>query len=140
MSHERSLAHVFALLVGVVYLAIGILGFLVTGFDNFISDGNAKFAGFFDLNGFHNVVHIAVGAYLLLVTKFDAVVAEGALIGGGIVYLVAAFLGFTNNAQILSINSSGSVDNYFHLASGAAVLIVGLASAARTSAARKTSY
>lgn len=136
MSTERSLAHMLAPVIGVVYLAIGVLGFIVTGFNGIVANGNADFLGF-DLNGFHNVVHIVIGAYLILVTKFDTTVTEGALIGGGLVYLLAAFLGFGNHLQILSINSANAADNYLHLVSGAAALLIGLASASRTSQLRR---
>ena len=125
-------AQIFALIVGVVYLAIGVLGFAVTGTAGFVADGTDKAIGF-DLNGFHNVVHIGVGLFLLSVSRLrDPVITQGVLIGGGLVYIIAAFLGFTNNAQILSINDSVAPDNFLHLFSGLAAVIVGLASAAGT--------
>jgi hypothetical protein len=125
-------AQIFALIVGVVYLAIGVLGFAATGTAGFVDDGTDKVIGF-DLNGFHNVVHIGVGLFLLAVSRLrDPVITQGVLIGGGLVYIVAAFLGFTNNAQILSIDDSVAPDNFLHLFSGLAALIVGLASAAGT--------
>lgn len=129
---HKSFGQLAAVVVGAGYLVVGIVGFVITGFGSFISDTGDSLIGF-DLNPFHNVVHLVIGAYLILVSRFNTAVTEGALIGGGAVYLVAAFLGFGNHLQILSINSAGAPDNFLHLASGALALIAGLVSAIHTS-------
>ena len=134
----NSLAQAGALAVGVVYIAIALIGFVVTGFDNFAQNTGEKIL-VFDINPFHNVVHLVIGAYLVLVSRFDTTVAEGALIGGGIVYLVAGILGLTNDLQILSINSAGAADQPLHFISGIAAILIGLVSAARTTAAGRRS-
>lgn len=138
-SSHRSIAHLGAALVGVVYVAIGVVGFAITGVGAFVQDTGDDILGF-DLNPFHNVIHLTVGAYLLLVTRLSREAAEGALIGGGIVYLVAAFLGYDERLQILSISSAGAADNFLHLGSGAAALGIGLLSASvgRAKGARDT--
>jgi hypothetical protein len=133
----KSFAQQGALLIGAAYLAIGIAGFFVTGFDHFTADGTDKLLGF-GINPFHNLVHLSIGAYLMLVARFENPVTEGALIGGGLVYLVAAFLGFGNHAQILSIHSSMAADNYLHLSSGVAALGLGLFSAMGSGARART--
>jgi hypothetical protein len=126
-SSERSIAQLGAGLVGVVYLAIGVIGFAVTGFSSFVQDTGDGILGF-DLNPFHNVIHLTVGIYLLLVAKLGRTASEGALIGGGLVYLVAAFLGFGNHLEIISISDTGAPDNFLHAASGLAAVLIGLIS------------
>jgi hypothetical protein len=127
-SSQRSIAHMGALIVGAAYLVIGIVGFAVTGFGAVVQDTSDDILGF-DLNPFHNFIHLAIGAYLLLVSRLSREAAEGALIGGGVVYLVAAFLGFDERLQILSISSADAADNFLHLASGAAAILIGVVSA-----------
>ena len=65
-----------AAVLGVVYLLIGVLGFIVTGFEDFAStDTNETLLGF-ELNGLHNVVHLAIGAVLLAASRAVSVRAE----------------------------------------------------------------
>ena len=116
----------FALVVGVVYLVIGIAGFAVTGFTGITTDGQDKLLGF-DLNVFHNFVHLAIGAGFIAVSRLaDASITQGVVIGGGLVYVLAALLGFLNELQILSIDTEFAADNFLHLFSGLAAVIFGL--------------
>ncbi len=124
-----SIAHLGAVAVGVVYVIFGLVGFGVTGFGSFVQDTPDDLLGY-DLNPFHNVVHFTIGAYLLFAATLSRPVVEGAMIGGGAVYLVAVFLGFTNALEIISINSSGAAVNFLHLISGSAALAIGVVSAA----------
>lgn len=120
--------------MGVGYVLFGVVGFFVTGFDPFITDTPEKLIGF-DINPFHNIVHFGIGAYLLFVAQLSRPIVEGALIGGGAVYLVAAFLGFTGGLEIISINSAGAPINFLHIVTGSAALAIGLFSVATTPAA-----
>lgn len=122
-------AQAAAFAVGATYLLIGVIGFTVTGFGGFVQDGPDKLIGL-DINPFHNVFHMATGAYLMLISQFGRAATEGALIGGGAVYIVAVFLGVTDNLQILSMNGVGNFDNVLHLASGVSAVGIGLASVA----------
>lgn len=116
----------FALVVGIVYLLVGIVGFAVTGFTGIVTDGQDKLIGF-DLNVFHNVVHLAIGAGFIAVSRLnDAGIAQGVVIGGGLVYILAAILGFLNQLQILSIDNVIVADNFLHLFSGIAAVAFGL--------------
>jgi hypothetical protein len=127
-------AQVFAFLAGVIYLVVGFAGFVVTGLDGFVTDGEDALLGF-DLNVFHNFVHVAVGAYLLVVSRLgDPVIAQGVLIGGGLVLVLAALLGFMDDLQILSVDSGTAADNFLHLFSGLAATIFGLIGAGVTGA------
>lgn len=125
----RHPAQLGALGVGLAYLAIGIVGFAVTGFTGWVVDTREDLLGF-DLNGFHNVVHLGIGAILIGVAFVrEPAITQGVLIGGGLVYLLAAVLGFTQNLdQLLSIDGVLASDNFLHLASGAAAVLVGVLS------------
>src|SRR5215213_1900214 len=116
-----------ALVVGMAYLAIGVVGFLDTGFTGWVVDTDEAILGF-DLNGFHNVVHLGVGA-LVLAAAFapEPAITQGVLVGGGFVYVLAAVLGFTGNLeQLLSIDGAAAPDNFLHLVSGLAAIALGL--------------
>ncbi len=127
---NKGFAQAGALVVGAVYAAVGVIGFFITGFGNFVQNTDDALLGF-AINPFHNVVHLAVGVYLIIVSQVDRPVTEGALIGGGLVYLLATFLGFANSLQIISMNGAGELDNVLHLVSGSAALGLGLLSVAR---------
>lgn len=123
----RHPAQFAALAVGIVYLAVGLIGFAVTGFSGWVVDTREDLLSF-DLNGFHNIVHLGVGAILIGVSLVrEPTITQGVLIGGGLVYLLAAVLGFTGNlGSLLSIDGKLASDNFLHLVSGAAAVLVGL--------------
>ncbi len=131
-------AQLFALVVGVAYLLLGVGGFFVTGLGG-LTQNNPIGGGFadngphalliFDLNPFHNVVHLAIGAILVVAALGSLSVTQGMLIGGGLVYILAALLGFIYTLPILSIDDNLAADNWLHLVSGALALGVGFLAA-----------
>ena len=127
---ETALAHpaqLGALVVGVAYLLVGLIGFAVTGFTGWVVDTREDLLGF-DLNGFHNIVHLGIGAILIGVSLVrEPAITQGVLIGGGLVYLLAAVLGFTGNlGDLLSIDGLFASDNFLHLGSGLGAIAFGL--------------
>ncbi len=127
---NKGFAQVAAVVVGAGYLVGGLIGFFITGFDNFVQNTDYTLLSF-DINPFHNVFHTFVGAYLIIISRFGRPATEGALIGGGAVYLVAVFLGLTDNLQILSMQGAGATDNFLHIVSGGTAVAVGLLSVSR---------
>ena len=119
-SPNRLVAAIF----GVVYLLIGLLGFAVTGFEDFAgTDTNETLLGF-ELNGLHNVVHLAIGAVLLAASRTVAA-AKASNMFVGAVYLLVGIIGLfilDSDANILSLNGA---DNVLHLAS--ALILLGVA-------------
>jgi hypothetical protein len=93
MMRSRSRVQVVASLVGVVFLIVGIAGFipgitthLYGGLDFAGHDGNAQLIGLFQVSILHNLVHIAYGlAGLALARTWSG--ARTFLIGGGVIYL-----------------------------------------------------
>jgi hypothetical protein len=124
LSHPAQLG---ALVVGILYLVVGLVGFLVTGFTGWVVDTREDLLGF-DLNGFHNIVHFGIGAILIGVSLVrEPPITQGVLIGGGLVYLLAAALGFTGNVgDLLSIDGIFASDNFLHLGSGLGAILFGL--------------
>lgn len=120
-------AQMFALVFGVVYLLIGILGFAVTGFDQFASEQGDKLI-LFPVNPLHNIVHVLIGAVWIGGAKdHGSAKTVDTLVGGAL--LLVFLLGLVGVLKFLAIDGAGSPDNYLHLASGALSLYFGTAGA-----------
>jgi len=136
---DRSIAETFGPLFGLLYIGIGIVGFLVTGFDKFLANTPDAIVGF-SVNPFHNVVHIAIGSFLLLMTtRFGTAVAEGVVMGTGLFYVVAFVIGVyaPDNLTIISMTGAGDLENINHLLNGVVLLSIGLVSSGQTQAKMK---
>ena len=131
----RSPAQIFALVFGVVYLLVGIVGFAVTGFDGFAAESYGEKLLIFPLNPLHNLVHIAIGGLWLYASK-DHPTAKSINMVIGAAYLLVAVLGLLGVLQFLAIEDAASADNYLHLASGALSLYFGTAGASAPAGSR----
>src|SRR3954451_18944251 len=80
-------AKTFALVFGIVYLLVGLLGFTASAS---MADGNLL--GLFPVNVMHNIVHIAIGIWGLLSYRSLAA-SVGYARGLAILYAVLAILG-----------------------------------------------
>jgi len=133
---QGNIARPFALVVGLVYVAVGVIGFVATGFSGFVTSHGTSLLGF-ELNIFHNLVHLVIGSAFIVASRLpDATITQGILIGGGAVYLVAALLGFLDRLPIIAVNGTLAPDNFLHLFSGAAAVLFGLLGAAQQSRER----
>jgi len=134
-----SLAERLAPLIGALYVTIGIIGFAITGFGNFVQQTPDKLIGF-SINPMHNLVHLAIGAFLIIMcTRGSTAVAEGAVMGVGLFYIVAFVIGTTapDNLTIISMSGAGDLENFNHIVNGVALLTIGLMSSAATAAQMK---
>lgn len=132
---DKTPAQLFALVFGVIYLVVGLVGFAVTGFDNFASEVPGEKLIVFAINPLHNIAHLGVGV-LLLIGSSRHETAKSVNLMVGIVYLLLAILGFAGILieDLLNINSA---DNFLHIATAALAIFFGTAGAtARTGAAR----
>ena len=116
------------IILGAVYLLIGILGFFFTSSTGFVSTQGPLLIGLFEINPLHNVIHLVIGAALLLAGLSNARAAKGVNSTVGAVYLVVGILGLfisagNNPLNILAINSA---DNVLHFASAVVLLAVGI--------------
>jgi Domain of unknown function (DUF4383) len=124
----RTPGQLFALVFGVVYLAVGLLGFAVTGVDDFFSTKFDEVLIVFPVNPAHNVVHILIGALWLGGSRTAAgAKAVNTLIGAA--YLLVFVLGLVGLLKWLAIESGFNADQVLHLLSGAASLYFGTAGA-----------
>jgi hypothetical protein len=68
-SAGRELPQLLALGFGAVYVVVGLLGFLVTGFSGFAEPNTNEHLLGFELNPFHNVGHLLTGMTGLLLGR-----------------------------------------------------------------------
>ena len=134
-----SLAQRIAPIIGAFYVLIGIVGFVVTGFGDFVQNTPDELLGA-SINPFHNVVHFAIGAFLIVMCLGgSAPVAEGAVMGVGLFYIVAFVIGVVapDNLTIISMTGAGDLENFNHLVNGVLLLLVGIASSVGTDSKSK---
>jgi hypothetical protein len=125
-------------IVGAFYVLIGIIGFFITGFSNFIQNTGDALIGF-SLNPFHNLVHLAIGGFLIIMSRQSTATAEGACLGVGLFYVSAFVIGVVgeSNLTIISMFGRGDLENFNHLVNGVLLLGLGLVSSAGTDAESK---
>jgi D-alanyl-lipoteichoic acid acyltransferase DltB (MBOAT superfamily) len=122
----RTIDQQYSVLLGIVVIILGIIGFIQTGFTNYTEMTDHSILGLFQTNGFHNTVYIIFGLFWLL-GAFALTPAgnQGMNIAFGGVLVLVAVLGFLGYLSLLSIPSGINGDNLLHLAVGLASLIVG---------------
>lgn len=127
MTRDRTPAQLYALLFGIVLLAVGILGFIADSSFGTGSDVEGSDFIIFEVNGWHNIVHILSGLLgLALARRRDT--ARAYALGFGAVYLVVTIWGFITGDQVLWLIPVDAADNVLHLLIAAAGLAAGLAS------------
>ena len=138
----RSLLRTAALLVGAVFLLVGVLGF-VPGITSHYGDlggagpdSTAKLLGAFQVSILHNIVHLLFGAAGVLLSRTNEN-SRLYLIGGGAVYLVLWIYGLvvdkTSDANFVPLNSA---DDWLHFVLGVGMIGLGVA-LSRNLAARR---
>ena len=118
-----------ARLVGIVFLLVGIAGFipglttnLYDGLEFAGNDGNAELLGLFQVSVLHNIVHGLFGIAGLAL----AATASGArtyLVGGGAIYIALFLLGIIGGGDWIPVNDA---DNWLHLGLGAGMIGLGV--------------
>lgn len=108
-------ARTLAIAMAVVFTAIGIIGFFITGFDNFFSHDTGETLLGFEINGAHNLVHLAFGLLgFALVQSRRGVLTYGLVIGLG--YAGALIYGLIATGKTWDFLSINAADNWLHLA------------------------
>jgi hypothetical protein len=121
------MAKTLGMLFGIVFLAVGVLGF-VPGVTTTGPDGMPMLLGIFMVNTVHSIVHIASGAIFLIASMSGAGAARLWFQLFGIVYAIVAVLGFmTPNGMLLRVISNNPADTYLHVGLAAAMLLIGFA-------------
>ena len=109
-------ARIVSLLFGVIFVAVGILGFTPNGL--------VAYDGIFAVNAVHNLVHILTGiVFLVAVIKYQGY--EGRVLKiVGAAYVAVTIIGFlTSGNMMLGIIHINEADRWLHL--GLAVAILG---------------
>ncbi len=114
-----------ALLFGVVFLAVGILGF-IPGISAPGPDGMPMLLGIFMVNTVHSIIHIASGAVFLFAGMAGAGPARIWFKVFGVVYALVAVMGFVvGNGMIFGLISNNPADTWLHVVLAAAMLFLG---------------
>ncbi|WP_017588104.1 DUF4383 domain-containing protein [Nocardiopsis ganjiahuensis] len=131
-----------ALIVGIVFLLVGVMGFipgLTTGVDQiqFASHHSETYLlGIFQVSVLHNLVHLAFGVAGLAMSR-TAGAARAFLIGGGVVYLLLWLYGLVidldSAANFVPLNDA---DNWLHLVLAVGMIALGLVCARFTPSRR----
>jgi Domain of unknown function (DUF4383) len=130
---DRSPIQTVAWLVGVVFLLVGILGFipgittnLYEGLEFAGHDGNAELLGIFEVSILHNIVHLLFGVAGIALSRTWAG-ARTFLIGGGVIYLALWVYGLVvdqdSSANFVPLNDA---DNWLHFLLGAGMVTLGI--------------
>ena len=121
-----------ALAFGAIYLLIGILGFFITGFDNFFGNevapgvhhADENLLGFM-INPMHNVVHILIGAAGLALSRTLAGARTyGWLLAVG--YGAAFIYGLIAVGESWDFLNLNGADNVLHLLTALVGLVIAL--------------
>lgn len=121
---RRTVPELLALAFGAVYTLVGIVGFFVTGFDNFF-EHTGRTLLWFEINGMHNVVHLLIGvAGLLLARTLAGARTYGWLlaVGYGAAFVYGLFA-VGEDWDFLSLNVA---DNVLHIATALVGLVIAL--------------
>jgi hypothetical protein len=123
----RHPSQLLALAIGAVYTLVGVLGFLVTGFENFAAETDRTLLGL-EINPLHNFVHLAIGlAGLVLRRRLRTAKIYGWLLatGYGLAFLYGLFA--ADNSDIIdNYLSLNDADNWLHLVSAVAGVTIAL--------------
>ena len=122
----KTVPEILGLAFGAIYLLVGIVGFFVTGFDDFFANNTEeKLLGIFEINGMHNVVHILIGiAGLVLSRTLAGARTYGWLLAVGYgAAFIYGLLAIGKDWDFLSINAA---DNVLHIATALVGLVIAL--------------
>jgi hypothetical protein len=139
---DRSQLQLAARVVGIVFLLVGVLGFIpgiTSNVDQLQFAGHhsdAMLLGIFEVSILHNIVHLLFGAAGLALSRTWSG-ARNFLIGGGAVYLLLWLYGLLiphdSSANFVPLNTA---DNWLHFFLGLGMIGLGVALSRRRAAAR----
>ena len=121
----RTTTQKVAMVFGVVFLLVGLLGLFTTEGMGMEADNAAapKLLGLFPVNLLHNLVHLAFGVWGIAASRSWSGSVQYCRIGG-IIYLVLALLGFVAPDGFGLVPLGGN-DIWLHVLLGVALAAVG---------------
>lgn len=130
--HARTPAQIASLIIGVVFLLVGIAGFIPGVTENFDDitfaghESGAELLGVFQVSVLHNVVHLLFGVIGIAAAARHSS-SRAYLLAGGLVYLALWIYGLAidhdSDANFVPLNDA---DNWLHLGLGAGMVLLGL--------------
>ncbi len=130
-AHSASPLRTAARLVGIVFLLVGLLGFvpgITSDYGSLGAAGTGSMAmllGIFQVSVLHNLVHLLFGVAGLAMSR-TARAARSYLVGGGLIYLVLWLYGIvvdlSSAANFVPLNTA---DNWLHLFLGIGMIALG---------------
>ncbi len=128
----RTLVRRVTALVGVVFLLVGVAGF-IPGITTHLGeitfaghDSPTKLLGVFQVSVLHNIVHLLYGVVGLILAR-TARTALLYLIGGGVIYLVLWIYGLvTDKMSTANFVPMNRADDWLHFALGVGMIGLGL--------------
>lgn len=121
-----------ALVVGIVFLLVGILGFIpgiTSNYDQLSFAGHhsaALLLGVFQVSILHNIVHLLFGIAGVAMARTSGM-ARNYLLGGGVIYLVlwiyGLVIGHDSPANFVPVNNA---DNWLHFVLGVGMVALAL--------------
>ncbi len=121
-----------ALVVGALFLLVGVLGFIpgiTTDYDTMTFAGHhseAMLLGVFNVSILHNIVHLLFGGVAGLAMARTVSSARAFLVGGGVIYAVLWVYGLVidmdSSANFVPVNTA---DNWLHFALAVAMIAAG---------------
>jgi hypothetical protein len=124
-----------ALIFGIVFILVGILGFVTPGGMSMDADpAPGHILGLFGVNLLHNVVHLLIGVWGIVASRSWGG-AKAYMQIGGVLYIVLAALGFVIPSTFGLIPIGGN-DIYLHAVLG--LIMAGIGFTAKPEAAPTT--
>jgi len=120
----KSTVQTVALLFGVVFVLVAILGFITDGGTAMGVETPGMILGLFPTNLLHNLVHLLFGVWGIVGSRSFAGAKQFCTIGG-IIYLVLTVLGFFLPDGFGMVPLGGN-DIYLHLLLGLVLTVVGV--------------
>lgn len=121
-----------ALVIGVIFLLVGILGFIpgvTAGYDSLHfagHDSGALLLGLFQVSVLHNLVHLLFGVAGVAMARSISS-SKGYLLVGGVIYLLLWVYGLiTGGGSAANFVPLNHADNWLHLVLGIGMTALGL--------------
>lgn len=108
-----------AKLFGIVFILIGVLGF-IPGITS-----NGHLLGIFEVNTLHNVIHLLSGIVALGASMSSLKASRMYFQVFGAVYALVAIVGFVQGSTVLGLIGVNLADNLLHVVIAAAALYLG---------------
>lgn len=113
-----------AVLFGIVFIAVGILGF-IPALAPMHANGMRYLLGLFMVGTVHNIIHLLSGVAAIIGALTSEKYAKAYFQVFGVVYGLVTVIGFVQQTTVLGIFPIDMADNFLHLALSAVILFVG---------------